>query len=156
MLGNICAGCLANCDQCSDFVSCNLCSQGYYVDPVLSSCAPCSSNCGVCQDSTICTSCYQGYILNGGTCSTPNCTNISPFCQKCSNAICEECSFGKYVNANGSCSQGASLLCLSATGPYHTNCQTNLYDCPAYAQVQFDLVTGNQLPVCLPLLSSQN
>lgn len=89
MLGDICAGCLANCDQCSDFVTCNLCFQGYYVSPNLTSCLPCSNNCEVCQNSTICTACSQGYILNGGSCVLPDCASISPFCQKCANGVCE-------------------------------------------------------------------
>jgi hypothetical protein len=57
---------------------------------------------------------------------------------------------------SNTCVQGASLLCLSSTGPYHTNCQTNLYGCPDYAVVQSDLMSGNQLPVCIPLHASQN
>lgn len=59
------------------------------------------------------------------------------------------------MNSNGSCSQGASLLCLSASGLSHTNCQTNLYGCPSYANVETDTSSSTQLPVCIPKLASQ-
>lgn len=89
LLGNICAGCFANCAICQDFVTCLTCNIGYYVDSNSVSCLPCSSNCSVCQDASTCTSCSQGYVLSGGSCISPSCSSISPFCKKCSNGQCE-------------------------------------------------------------------
>lgn len=156
MLGSICAGCLSNCNTCQDFVTCTLCNSGYYVASNSSACLPCPNNCMVCQSSSVCTSCAEGYILSGSSCVLPDCSSVSSLCQKCTNGICEECQFGTYLNSDGTCSQGASLLCSISYGPYYTNCQTNVYGCPKYAQVQTDINSGTQLPVCLPLHATQN
>jgi hypothetical protein len=38
IIGSICIGCFDNCDKCQDFVTCTLCSSGYFVGSGSTSC----------------------------------------------------------------------------------------------------------------------
>ena len=154
LLSTICAGCFSHCDTCSDFVTCSSCSLNYYLSADSSQCLACPSNCLICSDSSTCTACAEGYTQNNGLCQLFNCTTIDPFCIACTSTQCLSCQQGKYLNSGNTCSQGASLLCLQATGTYHTTCQTSDYGCPSYASVQVDS-NGNQLPICLPYSASK-
>ena len=51
--------------------------------------------------------------------------------------------------------QGGSLLCNEAYGEYYTQCETSNYECPSYANVQTDSITGAEIDVCLPKHSDQ-
>ena len=97
-----------------------------------------------------------GFTLSGSVCTVPNCAAISPFCRKCSGSLCLECATGTYLNSAGKCSQGASLLCTTANGPYFTNCVTSSFDCPSHASIQTDVLTGLQTTVCLPKKASKD
>ena len=50
--------------------------------------------------------------------------------------------------SGGTCVEGASLLCLEATGQYYTNCVTSGYGCQSYSQIQTQ--NNVQMTVCLP------
>ena len=79
----ICQPCPADCDQCSDGESCDVCSPGYYLEEGSENCvltcsprfylsAPdcllCPTRCSACSDSTTCTACNQGFSLTGTVC----------------------------------------------------------------------------------------
>lgn len=78
------------------------------------------------------------------------------FCVTCYSGGCLSCNKGKYLDVNGQCVQGASILCEQSTGPYYTNCDINFENtCSSYAEVQYDQFSGSKLPVCLPLSATQ-
>ena len=111
LLSSICAGCLANCLTCNDFVSCSNCDPSYYLAPNASACLPCPTNCLICTSPTTCSYCAEGYTQNSNGCTPYNCTSIDPFCLSCTASTCLSCRAGKYL-LNGGCLQGASVLCL--------------------------------------------
>ena len=152
MLGTICAGCFTNCKTCSDFVTCSQCSLNYYLGPTATNCLSCPSNCRICTDGTSCSECTSGYTPSGSGCTAASCTSIDPFCVSCAGGQCLSCTEGKYLS-NGACKQGGSLLCLSATGPYYTDCVTSSYGCQSYSSVQSQ--NGNPMTVCLPMSASK-
>jgi hypothetical protein len=112
LLSNICAGCLTNCAECSDFVSCTKCTSGYYLSPSGTSCIACTTNCLTCNSASSCTQCQQGYTPIGSTCSPFNCTSLNIFCVSCTASTCLSCQPGKYLATNGSCLMGGSVLCV--------------------------------------------
>lgn len=73
-------------------------------------CTICMNNCQICIDANICTSCNPGYSIVSNACAAQNCLNY-PFCTSCTSSGCLACQQGKYLAANGSCIQGASILC---------------------------------------------
>ncbi|ELP90997.1 fibroblast growth factor receptor 1 precursor, putative [Entamoeba invadens IP1] len=78
-----CKQCSSNCLECTGFITCSTCNNGYYLNVTSNKCLPCyyTKLCASCSNSTSvgCTQCNQGYYLT----TTRTCVACPLSCTAC-------------------------------------------------------------------------
>lgn len=125
-----CAGCMANCQKCSNGSSCDKCNNGFYF--ASGQCKQCTMANYIECNATSCITCKSGFFLKSGVC-TP-CSNLDPNCDVC-DAYIDSSKIPHYVCSTCKTGFNAKKPTAQVNGAFSDTCQGPPPNCNTYDPV---------------------